>query len=51
MSTDTALLVTDIILNENRKFEDIPFITNPEIANPTDPMNTVVMEGFRYVST
>ena len=22
MSTDTALLVTDIILNENRKYED-----------------------------
>ena len=31
MSTDTALLVTDIILNENRKYEDIPFVDAPEV--------------------
>ena len=51
MSTDTAVLVTEIILNENRKFEEIPFLDNPELQNPNDDLNTVSLEGFRYVTT
>lgn len=50
MSTDTAILVSDIILNENRDFKDIPMIVNPEFKNPQDKLNSVQMEGFTYVT-
>lgn len=50
MSTDTAILVSDIILNEKRNFKDIPMIINPEFQNPKDKMNSVQMEGFTYVT-
>ena len=50
MSTDTAILVTELIVNGQLSIHDIPFITNPEIQNVDDPKSSVVMEGFRYVS-
>jgi len=50
MSTDTAILVTELIVNGQMDMKDIPFITNPEIQNQDDPKSSVVMEGFRYVS-
>ena len=50
MATDTAILVTDIIINENKKFEQIPFIDDPEMINKDDESNSVSLEGFRYVS-
>lgn len=50
MSTDTAILVTELIVNGQINIKDIPFITNPEIQNVDDPKSSVVMEGFRYVS-
>lgn len=50
MSTDTAVLVTDMIINEGICFESIPFIEDPEIINPEDPSNSVKMEGFVYVT-
>lgn len=50
MSTDTALLVTQMIVEEKWELEKIPFTENPELANPEDPDNTVSMEGFVYVT-
>jgi len=50
MSTDTALLVTELIINAQINFNDIPFIENPEIVNEADPNSSVVMEGFKYIS-
>lgn len=50
MSTDTAILVTELIINGQMELRDIPFIDNPEIQNTEDPNSSVVMEGFRYVS-
>ena len=50
MSTDTAILVTELIVNGQMPIDEIPFITNPEIQNIDDPKSSVVMEGFRYVS-
>lgn len=50
MSTDTAILVTELIVNGQMDIGDIPFITHPEIQNVDDPKSSVVMEGFRYVS-
>ena len=40
MSTDTAVLVTDIILNDKIPFKDIPWIYNPEFINPKDKNNS-----------
>lgn len=50
MSTDTAILVTELIVNGQMELKDIPFIENPEIQNQDDPKSSVVLEGFRYVS-
>lgn len=50
MSTDTAILVTELIINGQMELRSIPFIDNPEIQNQEDPKSSVVMEGFRYVS-
>lgn len=36
MSSDTAILVTSIILNDKMKFENIPMINDPEFVNPQD---------------
>jgi len=51
MSTDTALLVTQMIVEENWEFEKIPFVENPELVNPEDVTSSVSMEGFVYVTT
>jgi ribosome biogenesis SPOUT family RNA methylase Rps3 len=51
MSTDTALLATQMIIEEDWELEKIPFIENPELSNPEDPTNSVVMDGFVYVTT
>jgi len=50
MSTDTAVLVTDIILNDKIPLPQIPFIQEPELNDPKDPETAVQMEGFVYVS-
>lgn len=50
MSTDTAILVTDIIVNEGVNFGEIPKIYNPEFHNPNDHVMSVSLEGFVYVT-
>ena len=50
MSTDTAVLVTDIVVSEGKMLSELPFLTEPEVYNPNDKDNTVTMEGFVYVS-
>lgn len=50
MSTDTAVLVTDIILNDSLTLDQIPFLSEPEFCDPSDKECTVQMEGFVYVS-
>lgn len=50
MSTDTAVLVTDIILNDKIPLNQIPFIQEPELTDPKDANCAVQMEGFIYVS-
>lgn len=48
MSTDTAILVSDTILNYGLSLNDIPMINNPEFyKNETE---SVQLEGFIYVS-
>ena len=41
MSTDTAILVSDIILNDGYKINEIPMINEPEFINPEDKNNSV----------
>ena len=55
MSTDTAVLVTKLIIENQRRYEDIPFIDEPEI-NKIEKMKkkgyfqeSIQIEGFRYV--
>ena len=50
MSTDTALLTSQIIVSDQIPFQKIPFVDAPEIVNEEDPDNSVILEGFRYVS-
>lgn len=50
MSTDTAILVSDIILNDGYEIDQIPMIEDPELRNTEDPSLSVVMTGFTYVS-
>lgn len=55
MTTDTAVLVTRLVLEERRTLADIPFIDSPDISEtqPDEAMGTsdcVTMEGFRYVA-
>jgi len=53
MTTDTAVLVTHMVLEEARPLAEIPFLDSPEIANEardnTTAEDCVCMEGFRYV--
>lgn len=60
MTTDTALLVSKMVLEEARALAEIPFVDSPEIV-PIDRLgeggsadagasDSVVMEGFRYVA-
>ena len=51
MSTDTAVLVSNLILDGGMDFSEIPFVDNPEIENKEEEGSSVIMEGFRYVST
>ena len=48
MSTDTAILVSDTILNYGMQLQDIPKIVNPEFVKNNS--ESVVLEGFVYVS-
>lgn len=48
MSTDTAILVSDTILNYGITLENIPRIFNPEFIK--DETESVSLEGFVYVS-
>lgn len=50
MSTDTAVLVTDIVLNDKLPIAKIPLVYEPELVDPKDAHCTVQMEGFVYVS-
>ena len=50
MSSDTAILVTSLIINDQIDFSDIPMIHDPEFVNPLDKKHSVQLEGFVYVS-
>ena len=52
MSTDTATLVTKLIIENDYDFSQIPFIDEPLIegVNENSDFSSVLMEGFRYVS-
>mmetsp|Transcript_41937 Transcript_41937/g.48628 ORF Transcript_41937/g.48628 Transcript_41937/m.48628 type:complete len:259 (-) Transcript_41937:148-924(-) len=50
MPTDTALLATKLIIENNYEFKDLPLIDNYEFVSPEDKTRSVIMEGFRYVS-
>lgn len=50
MSSDTAVLVTSLILNNKMTFDQIPLIHDPEFINPKDINHSVQLEGFVYVS-
>jgi len=57
MTTDTAVLVTQLVLEEGRPLPDIPFLDSPEIGadaaedggQGASAEDCVCMEGFRYV--
>jgi ribosome biogenesis SPOUT family RNA methylase Rps3 len=34
MSSDTAILVTSLIINDKMRFDEIPLIHDPEFTNP-----------------
>jgi len=57
MTTDTAVLVCRMVLEEGRSLAEIPFVDSPEIAcgdgarnGGGGPSDCVCMEGFRYVA-
>jgi ribosome biogenesis SPOUT family RNA methylase Rps3 len=50
MSTDTAILTSQIILADGVELGQIPFVDAPEVVSPTDPDHAIDLEGFRYVS-
>eukprot|EP00928_Gymnodinium_smaydae_P087031 TRINITY_DN71390_c0_g1_i1.p1 TRINITY_DN71390_c0_g1~~TRINITY_DN71390_c0_g1_i1.p1 ORF type:complete len:264 (-),score=77.64 TRINITY_DN71390_c0_g1_i1:68-859(-) len=58
MTTDTAVLVTRLVLEEARPLAELPFLDSPEIPGETSDeslkpseggKDCVCMEGFRYV--
>eukprot|EP00929_Paragymnodinium_shiwhaense_P014280 TRINITY_DN12217_c0_g1_i1.p1 TRINITY_DN12217_c0_g1~~TRINITY_DN12217_c0_g1_i1.p1 ORF type:complete len:273 (+),score=74.93 TRINITY_DN12217_c0_g1_i1:138-956(+) len=54
MTTDTAMLVSKMVLEEARFLSDIPFLDSPEITGGATEggeiaSDCVCMEGFRYV--
>lgn len=51
MATDTALLVTSLIIEKGRKYESIEFVDEPELLSPkkVGVQESVQIEGFRYV--
>lgn len=48
MSTDTAALVTSLIVDRGRKYEEIAFVDEPELKGRRKG-ESVQIEGFRYV--
>jgi len=48
MSTDTAVLVTSLIVDRGRKFEEIAWLDEPELKGKIKG-ESVQIEGFRYV--
>lgn len=50
MSTDSALLTSQIILTDKVPFKNIPFIDSPEVQNQHDEFESVGLEGFRYIT-
>ena len=50
LATDTAVLVTSIVVNDGRELTEVPFLDEPELASAEDPGSTVAMTGFSYVS-
>lgn len=52
LATDTAVLVTKLIVDNQLKLSAIPFIKEPTIKgmNSKGEKTTVQMEGFSYVS-
>jgi len=59
MTTDTALLVCSMVMEEAKQLAEIPWIDSPEIADAAaagaengtgEPSDCVCMEGFRYVA-
>lgn len=53
MSTDTAMLVTSLVLEKGRKLEEIPYVDEPEIQGKEKKgvKESVQIEGFRYVDS
>jgi len=50
MTTDTAVLVADIILHRNTKITDIPYVDDPELqADDGDVDKEAIVMPFRYV--
>ena len=51
MSTDTAVLVTKVITEDGRPFEEIPFVDDPEVFHKTTEGidESIEVTGFRYV--
>mmetsp|Transcript_3520 Transcript_3520/g.8766 ORF Transcript_3520/g.8766 Transcript_3520/m.8766 type:complete len:265 (+) Transcript_3520:49-843(+) len=54
MTTDTAVLVSHMVLEEGKFLCDIPTVDSPEIGADEQtmqdgPQDTICMEGFRYV--
>ena len=51
LSTDTAVLVSKLILVDGMELEGIPFVLEPEIrgVNREKKKTVIQMEGFRYV--
>merc|ERR1712061_981919 len=52
MTTDTAVLVTQRVLESACPLAEIPFLDNPEFGRPpvegeSGPQDSVCMEGFR----
>jgi len=57
MTTDTAVLVCNLVLEEARPLAEIPFLDSPEIGGSGDDgaegggaSDCICMEGFRYVA-
>lgn len=50
LSTDTAVLVTKLIVENKIPIEKIPFIEEPEFKKEGSNGESIVIEGFRYVS-
>ncbi|KRW99584.1 hypothetical protein PPERSA_03759 [Pseudocohnilembus persalinus] len=50
LTTDTALLITKLIIENGHKFDEIPYAIEPDVVNKKDPTECTQMEGFRYVT-